>query len=81
MIQDYNDFKKYIPETAGILASFDSHRELGRQYDNTFRIMCLDFFMVKPVYKSIASFLGPYAARWRGPIMCMALTKYRKYLE
>jgi hypothetical protein len=80
MIQDYDGFKKYVPGTASILASFDSHHELGREYDNTFLIMCLEF-MDKPVNKSIAPSLGPYAPRVRGPVMCKAPTKYPEYLD
>ena len=60
---------------------FDSHRELRRQYSNRFWIQCHQLAGSMPPNQSLVALLGPYAARWRGPIICMAPLKYRLYTE
>lgn len=70
-------FERQIPGGfSELLADFDSHRELGRKWNTTFRILYCWYKKPLPINKSLVPFLGRDAARWTGPIICMAPTKY-----
>lgn len=76
MSHDLDDFRKYIPQMAAPISHFDSYRELGRQWNTTFWIQQQDVSVYEPINRSLVPLLGAYAARWRGPIICMAPIKY-----
>lgn len=81
MRHDLDDLEKYIPGRPGAIGFFDAHRELRRQYQNTFWMQHHDVSFDLPVNTSLIPLLGSYAARWRGPVICMAPTKYKTLTE
>lgn len=77
MNADYEELKKLVgqPECIGF---FDSDHELQRQYNATFWMQTNAAAAAMLPYRSLRPLLGPLAERWRGPIVCMAPTKYNR---
>ncbi|KAF3050942.1 hypothetical protein E8E11_009349 [Didymella keratinophila] len=77
---DLDDLKQYIPvEPTASGMFFSDHQGIGREYNNTLwmqKIGNKGLDATMPTNRSLMPLLGQYAARWRGPVLCMAPTKY-----
>lgn len=70
-----HDLERFVPDCTHT-STIDSHRELGRQYKNRFWMQVTDHSSAHALNQSLTSLLGPEAASWGGPIICMASLKY-----
>lgn len=75
---DYDLFglKRYVSSPKAI-TFFDSHRELRRPFSSTFCKQQHMFSAHQPLDESLVMLLSPHASQRRGPIICVAPTKYQ----